>query len=898
MGQVAASSGNLQPACKEHPSRNAESPDPEHYKEATAANNGNNQNSLIQSLLCGPIDTQKVREHLECSQETHITQKSIEEAFTNNSLAKTTVETDIHTVSEAYVELCPVGEQVEESVHWSYTSPSPNNVFVAEAESSQPQDSGTADSPEWKARRKLFTDGSSRSIDSDVSSMNGSVSLNSYLKSREFDASELLLDLGFGQTETSFSVPLRFLQAPSVLSIDKPSQATSDDDDDDNCPGSASASLLSYPSTWSDRASLYDRIPARFSSSRSESLSDLTDSEQELDKTTPGIIPVIVGPEVADDSFDLMRHLRLNRNQQRTLKDGIYLEPLTEELEVSSVGSASERTKTPAKQESVESLGTASVLTKISRKQDSVDTVCEKHETKHVGPGSTQGARENADASVDSTNCQIKLDFNGVDDARPFEVVKSTPLSLSSESGIGSSLVDQEGIPVSGGRPGAVSLHTGMSRTLQESFELEEIATEENCDCMDRKGDKVEARSRQIRRGDSGESSGFEDEDIQDRSKQPDLVIPQIRVDLHEPLPQTDIESQCSRKNVDSHTLTQSSKDDYSCSRNDPITDRRSSFAKRRSWSGSRQTAYEDDILRPKSHTIAEVNTEKIISLSSQVMRSSRDQTEQPSLYPSPDLTSDPKNRTASEISDKPAAANIKSFFARLMPKKAFLNRRNHEDNACGTRPSDKDRKLVADISGTIEKTSSKGESRDRLRLSLDELDATEERLCKYYTTFNAMESVSTIQRNYYTKKLLARLAWDVSIVRQLRELIVEQISEIQSQLRARRQLLIENLTQQMLPSGVVSQLTRLLAKQTALRDQLMKLSKDVRDSWSGHESNKRKATLERQELVTKIKRSIVAELAEQFSSQFDELRQELRAKDAIISELQEMVTCIQARTR
>ena len=55
-------------------------------------------------------------------------------------------------------------------------------------------------------------------------------------------------------------------------------------------------------------------------------------------------VPLISEPEEAsEDSFDLMRHLRLNKPTHTS--KGMFLEPVTEELEVSSVGSGTVRTK-------------------------------------------------------------------------------------------------------------------------------------------------------------------------------------------------------------------------------------------------------------------------------------------------------------------------------------------------------------------------------------------------------------------------------------------------------------------------------------------------------------------------------------------------------------------------
>ena len=123
-------------------------------------------------------------------------------------------------------------------------------------------------------------------------------------------------------------------------------------------------------SSWSD--SSMGRLPSRFTSSidRLSSVSSL--SEQEDNDNTPFSIPSIVEPDNEQgDTFDLMRHLRLNRGNH---SDKGFLEPVTEELESSSVGSGSALTKVSAQQDSFDSVGNTSIVTKIWRKGESEDS--------------------------------------------------------------------------------------------------------------------------------------------------------------------------------------------------------------------------------------------------------------------------------------------------------------------------------------------------------------------------------------------------------------------------------------------------------------------------------------------------------------------------------------------
>lgn len=213
-----------------------------------------------------------------------------------------------------------------------FSSDGSDSVFTglhSDSANESPRDPGTC-----RVIKKLASVGridSSDSLGSGLSDCSrNSHEVISLLNAMTVDPEEFLAGLGFAEPDMRTRIPDRFLQGPSkALGIDVNLFRRSLDQDD----------LYASPSqdspVWSDSGSC--RIPLRFITSPKESVSPVLDEGHNP-------VPLISEPEeAAEDSFDLMRHLRLNKPCHVT--KGMFLEPVTEELEVSSVGSGTVRTR-------------------------------------------------------------------------------------------------------------------------------------------------------------------------------------------------------------------------------------------------------------------------------------------------------------------------------------------------------------------------------------------------------------------------------------------------------------------------------------------------------------------------------------------------------------------------
>lgn len=327
---------------------------------------------------------------------------------------------------------------------------------------------------------------------------------------------------------------------------------------------------------------------------------------------------MIVEPELDDEnSFDLMRHLRLNRIQHpsREQHDRLLLEPVTEELEVSSVGSGSARTKisnTP-QQDSLDSLGNTSVATKTSRRhsedsfkeripldnssfqeepcEDNQQTT-EKDEPIEDDIGNNEQEYENNDGIINTENSNKDAQTNQGDN----------------ESGI-SSAGDSVNLNIPAAlRPPVLRV---LSDTVHhDSFELEDIATsEENLDKIeDKKSTDKDSngKTRLLKRENSDESSGFEDDTQVKKRSTESLDVDDMKTSSLE-------DKNDSHVNSNNNDLQELLLVPFEVST--PKTDvelRRSAFAKRNSWSTTKQkrVAFQDETpeLRTKSRSFDERN--------------------------------------------------------------------------------------------------------------------------------------------------------------------------------------------------------------------------------------------------------------------------------------------------
>ena len=280
---------------------------------------------------------------------------------------------------------------------------------------------------------------------------------------------------------------------------------------------------------WSDQGS--SRIPLRFIASHAEPISPVFSGGYSS-------IPLISEPEEASEgSFDLMRHLRLNKPQHVT--KGVFLEPVTEELEVSSVGSGTIRTKISrrlsneegtiiVREESLEqAVNVESELflnvPVIGSEQTGVDSNETNLTTEVEIVGNQSGIVVNVDAKEDTCVSFLESTVLAYSAKSSSEGVNSSNYSAQSfqyESSVGD--CDNQDLgeeivtdisPVS-----AVPAHLRVaSIVVQDSFELEEIGNEEfNEKELSASTDQenslvVKSSERRLMRENSGESSGFEE---------------------------------------------------------------------------------------------------------------------------------------------------------------------------------------------------------------------------------------------------------------------------------------------------------------------------------------------------------------------------------------------------
>lgn len=389
------------------------------------------------------------------------------------------------------------------------------------------------------------------------------------------------------------------------------------------------AYFQSFESSWSD--SSFGRLPSRFTSSRSpSSLSSLSEPE---DNDVQSVIPSIVEPvNDHDDGFDLMRYLRLNRGQH----DKGFLEPVTEELEISSVGSGSARTKVAEQQDSFESVGNISVATRIfvpkressdlkhEEKEPvtsvpSIDEICAQddkaedvnHEEQEPttiafsGEAKTDTKNEEVEprTNVPSATSKILIQDTDTDEyERELTVESDAAKKLSVEELIENTIPIETSVQIElEAMPDNVSHLSPLKPSLvlllpQESFELEEIATsEENLDKMEVTSTRMHQRQvNRLRRDNSDDSSGFGDDAADNSSRKSSPKTPE--------LPKEDIaneahETNSPEKSDMTHLFVPTG---MSSTPKDSATARRSIFGKRKSWSTSKQkrVVFEDQKCR------------------------------------------------------------------------------------------------------------------------------------------------------------------------------------------------------------------------------------------------------------------------------------------------------------
>ena len=218
-------------------------------------------------------------------------------------------------------------------------------------------------------------------------------------------------------------------------------------------------------------------------------------------------MPEICEPEGSgEESFDLMRHLRLQRAQQK-VRPGNLLEPVTEELEVSSTGSGSVQTRIAKKQASEESEDPFGVTMRVLSTGQTPDSF--------VIPTD----KESLDAVVDSCvilpgeMCKTRISL--------FSKLENSTFSAFDENARDNSDAERVMIKPCSSSLGAVTRCTLSPEvcklTVQESFEMEEIATDEGDISKERRDEefgkevaRVEGQKLScLSRNDSGDSSGF-----------------------------------------------------------------------------------------------------------------------------------------------------------------------------------------------------------------------------------------------------------------------------------------------------------------------------------------------------------------------------------------------------
>lgn len=304
---------------------------------------------------------------------------------------------------------------------------------------------------------------------------------------------------------------------------------------------------------WSDPGS--SRIPLRFITSPEPVNPVLSESCHS--------VPLISEPEEApEDSFDLMRHLRLNKPTHSS--KGMFLEPVTEELEVSSVGSGTVRTKisrklsnegTIVREESWEQpiaesevLLSVPVVEKVEKGADSVD-MDEKEVVVQFGNDSQIVINVESDEGVCvsigedfSTGDSTKLSSGAVNDNDSAR--EDTGITDHNENFISEDLLtkmdeDVKEFPPELRSPAHLSV---SSVVVQDSFELEEITNddfnEKGCSRDPEPGLNVKSLRNCLTRENSGESSGFEEmppdkESLTPNSSSPTLMPKRLSGDAH-----------------------------------------------------------------------------------------------------------------------------------------------------------------------------------------------------------------------------------------------------------------------------------------------------------------------------------------------------------------------------
>ncbi|KAL9957680.1 hypothetical protein ACROYT_G034604 [Oculina patagonica] len=350
--------------------------------------------------------------------------------------------------------------------------------------------------------KKLDHVGRLNSTESSVSDLSDfsrtSHDVSSLLDAMTVDPEEFLADLGFAEADMRMRIPDRFLESPSkAQGIDVELFRRSLDQDD------VYGSPSQESPVWSDPGS--SRIPLRFIAPHTEP----------IDTVFIGgcsSIPLISEPEeVPEDSFDLMRHLRLNKPQHVT--KGMFLEPVTEELEVSSVGSGTIRTRisrklsnegTIVREESLEQVNLEPELLLNVPATSSEQTGFDLNETKEATV---------VEKDEDVARIVVNLDAEEGTSVSVSEGVVLDYAVKSSDSVVNSSICSTKGYPCSD-----VPAHLKVSSIeVQDSFELEEIGNEEYNEKETSASTDQEASlivkpsEKRLTRENSGESSGFEE---------------------------------------------------------------------------------------------------------------------------------------------------------------------------------------------------------------------------------------------------------------------------------------------------------------------------------------------------------------------------------------------------
>lgn len=272
-----------------------------------------------------------------------------------------------------------------------------------------------------------------------------------------------------------------------------------------------------------------------------------------------GSIPFISEPEeVPEDSFDLMRHLRLNKPQHVT--KGMFLEPVTEELEVSSVGSGTVRTKISRKlsneegtiivrEESLEQAGNVESelflsVPVIGSEQTGFDSNETNLTTDVEIVANESGVFVNVDVEEDTSVFLPESAVLAYSVKSSSEVVNSSNDSIESfqcESSVSDYdnqdlAVETEETVADVTPASAVPARLRVANiVVQDSFELEEIGNEEfNEKELSASTDQenslvVKSSEKRLVRENSGESSGFEEMLLDKESASPSSSSPILK---------------------------------------------------------------------------------------------------------------------------------------------------------------------------------------------------------------------------------------------------------------------------------------------------------------------------------------------------------------------------------